>query len=403
MTSRPDQAVVYVQLPALHPGQMEVYHCPARFIVICAGRRWGKTYLGCVRCLETALQGGYAWWVAPTYIISDIGWNLLSRLAGQLPGVRKNESDRWLRFDSGGYVRVRTASEPDYLRGEGLNLVVLDECAIMEEAVWNESLRPALADKQGKAIFISTPKGQNWFYRLFVYAQSSKDPEWAAFHFPTDTNPYIPLKEIRQAQQDMPAIAFAQEFGAQFIAEGTNVFPTPQLVSPSEQPVPPFFIGADWAISQDFTVFCVLDAEGKLVAMERYQKVSFGDQLDYLYRLCQEYPPASITAERNAVGERLVEEIYQRGYHVRPIRVDLASKAKLIQSLALALEQGRIRVRPFPDLLAELASFQVLRISSSGVPVYGAPEGAHDDCVMALAMAYDGLSHSGSLFLWGER
>src|SRR4030067_198797 len=149
-----------------HPGQRMVHRHPARFKILAAGRRWGKTRLGVNECLAVAAQGGRAWWVAPSYKMSEVGWRPIRRMAGKV-GAEVRKADRQVIFPGGGEVAVRSADNPDSLRGEGLNLVILDECAFMQEEAWTEALRPALSDRQGKAIFISTPSGRNWFWRLW--------------------------------------------------------------------------------------------------------------------------------------------------------------------------------------------------------------------------------------------
>jgi len=82
-------------------------------------------------------------------------------------GAEVRKVDRQIILPMGGEVTVRSADDPDSLRGEGLDFVVMDECAFMQENAWIEALRPALSDRQGRAMFISTPKGRNWFWRIW--------------------------------------------------------------------------------------------------------------------------------------------------------------------------------------------------------------------------------------------
>ena len=143
----------------------------ARFKVLAAGRRWGKSSLGVILALRTGLEGGRAWWVAPTYPIAQLGWRVLKQLSRKIPGVEIREDDRIVRLPGGGEIQVKSADNPDSLRGAGLDGVVLDEAAYVKEEAWTESLRPALADRQGWALFISTPNGLNWFHRLYERAR----------------------------------------------------------------------------------------------------------------------------------------------------------------------------------------------------------------------------------------
>jgi predicted phage terminase large subunit-like protein len=215
-----------ITLPRLHSGgQVEVVESRARWRLISAGRRWGKTRVGAAECTKVGLSGQRAWWVAPTYPIASIAWRVLKHLAGQIPMVEIREVDRMISFPGGGWVQVRSADSPVGLRGEGLDLVVVDEAAHIRrwDEVWEQSLRPGLSDRQGRALFISTPKGFNHFYELFRQAETSPDGtsqtgrDWQAWTFPSWTNPHLAPEEIEAARQQLPALVFRQEYGAEFV------------------------------------------------------------------------------------------------------------------------------------------------------------------------------------------
>jgi len=126
-----------------HPGQKTVHLDPTRFKVLAAGRRWGKTRLGVNECIDVASQGGRAWWVSPSYKTGEVGWRPLRRIGNKI-GAEVRKVDRQVNLTNGGSVTVRSADDPDSLRGEGLDFIVLDECAFMQERTWSEALRPAL-------------------------------------------------------------------------------------------------------------------------------------------------------------------------------------------------------------------------------------------------------------------
>ena len=186
---------------------MNVARSTARFKVLSAGRRWGKTRLGVWLCLATAMRGGRAWWVAPTYAMALEGWKDL-RVIGARYGMIVKESEKTLITQTGGMVSVRSADNPDRLRGAGLDFIVLDECAFMKEQTWKEVLRPTLTERQGGALFISTPKGYNWFQRLYEDAQNLDD--WETWQLPTTTNPYVPVSELDIAKKEIGS--FCQEY-----------------------------------------------------------------------------------------------------------------------------------------------------------------------------------------------
>lgn len=206
----------------LHPGQTAVRRSTARFKVVCCGRRWGKTRLGAALCVAEAVQGKRAWWVGPSYPIAAEGWMLIQRLVAQIPGFEINRSERLATFSNGGSVQVKSADNPDSLRGAGLDFLVIDEAAFTSEEAWSESLRPALSDRKGRAMFISTPNGFNWFHKAFCRADD--DQAWQSWQLPTVTNPFIDPAEIEDARRDVSEVSFRQEYLAEFTAQEGRVF-----------------------------------------------------------------------------------------------------------------------------------------------------------------------------------
>jgi len=216
---------VTVTLPPLHDSQRVIAKHPARFKVVCCGRRDGKTVLGIVLCIRCAAKKGRAWWIAPTYSIALEGWNYLLRLVRNFPGVKVAVSRMMATFPGGGTIEIKTADNPDNLRGAGLDFAAMDEFASMKPDVWDLIIRPALADHQGEALFISTPKHYNHFFDLYQHAEADETGTWACWQHPTWDNPFIPQDEIDAAQRDMDPADFDQEFGASFTAVGGAIWP----------------------------------------------------------------------------------------------------------------------------------------------------------------------------------
>lgn len=216
-----------ITLPPLHASQQTIAKDTARFKVVTCGRRWGKTLLAMTMLLRDALKGKRLWHVAPSYKQTLEGWDYLQRLVVQMPrGIATVKvSELMVTFAGGGSIQMRTADNPDNLRGAGLDGVVLDEAADIKPEAWDLVLRPALADKQGWAMFIGTPKHFNWFFDLFERGQSDEYPDWASWQKPTWDNPFIKQEEIDAARKDMEPGDFEQEFAASFTAIGGAIFP----------------------------------------------------------------------------------------------------------------------------------------------------------------------------------
>ena len=383
-----------LKLPPFHLGQMEVAQSPARFrVAACGRRRWGKTRLGSALCVKTAADGGRAWWVAPTYPVAMVGWRLIRRLALQVPGAEIRQAERLVSFPNGGEIQVRSADNPDSLRGEGLDFVVFDECAFIHEDAWQEAVRPALADRRGRALFISTPKGRNWFWRLWQRCIDDHDHEWHGWQLPTAANPYIAPAEIEAARLGLPERIFAQEFLAQFLDDAGGVFRRVMEAATATAQGGAiggheYAFGVDWGRTGDFTAVAVLDVtHSEIVALDRFNQIDYSLQLARLTALYERFRPRAIVAEANSMGQPLIEQLQAAGLPVVPFTTTAASKQIAVDALALAFERGALRIIPDPTLIAELQAYEAERLPS-GMLRYGAPSGIHDDTVMAVMLAW---------------
>ncbi len=205
----------------LKPPQAEVFQCDARFRVLVAGRRFGKTYLSLVELIRGAWgPGRLAWYVGPSYRQAKrIAWKPLKEMTREFWKTIPNETDLRIDLISGGSICVRGADRYDSLRGDGLDFLVLDECASIAKEAWPEVLRPALADKLGRALLTGTPRGHDHFHAMFETAQGREaetEKEWRAFQFTTAEGGNVRLSELASATRDMDSQTYRQEFEASF-------------------------------------------------------------------------------------------------------------------------------------------------------------------------------------------
>jgi hypothetical protein len=200
----------------LRNAQWRVFRHIARFRVLAAGRRFGKTYLALTELCRAAWgPGRTVWYVAPTYKQAKrITWAPLKQMTRAYWAAKPNESDLRIELISGGSIALRGADNYDALRGDGLDFIVLDEYASMAPQAWSEVLRPALTDRRGRALFIGTPKGFNHFYDLFQNAGSQ--PDWAAFQFTTEQGGNVAREELEGAARELDERTYRQEFQASF-------------------------------------------------------------------------------------------------------------------------------------------------------------------------------------------
>lgn len=234
----------------LHEKQLEIFNDNHRFKVVAAGRRFGKSRLAAWLLLIEALKSKNkdVFYVAPTYQqAKDIMWGVLKELGHEIIAAA-HENTSVLTLINGRKIYLKGADRPDTLRGVGLAFLVVDEYADIKANVWEQILRPALADVQGGAVFIGTPKGRNHFYEMFKYGESNKDEEWASFHYTSYDNPLIPAKEIEAAKSSMSSFAFRQEFMASFEAASRDIFKEDWIVIDEDEPKDGrFFITVDLA------------------------------------------------------------------------------------------------------------------------------------------------------------
>jgi len=250
-----------LRLP-LHAGQIAIHNSDARFKVVVAGRRFGKSYLAAVELLIEALRDetpegrklteeNEVYYIAP---IKAQGKKIMVPKIKEIGkfvhegGVIKDYhiNDGVFTLINGRKISLLGADDPDALRGVGLSYVVLDEYADMKEEVWEEILRPALMDVRGRALFIGTPKGKNHFYRLYQDALLGDDPDWEAFTFTSLDNPTLPPEEVaKQADLNNERAnkrIIEQELYAKFVTRGSETFPSERWVYDEKEPADGYYV-----------------------------------------------------------------------------------------------------------------------------------------------------------------
>ena len=210
----------------LHPAQLEIFNSTARFKVVSAGRRFGKSRLAAWILIIKALQSESkdVFYIGPTFQqAKDIMWNMLKELLHDTDLIETtHENTATMKLVNGRRISLKGSDRPDTLRGVGLAYVVLDEYASMKVEVWEQIIRPTLSDVKGGALFIGTPAGKNHFYDLFLEAE--KDEDWEAFQYTSTDNPLIDPKEVEVAKRTMSTQAFRQEFEASFVSFTGGIF-----------------------------------------------------------------------------------------------------------------------------------------------------------------------------------
>lgn len=376
------------------PSQLPVFADAARFLIVDAGRRWGKSLTGINWLLMGSCERvGESWWLAPIYSQSKMAFRTILSAArkGNAEAAFKNVSHSEMRLEliNGSAITFKSADNPDTLRGEGLMRVVVDEAARVSRDVWEEVLRPAVSDTAGKVLFISTPKGKNWFYELWTRGFDPAHPDYKSWKFPTSDNPKVPAADIEQARMSLPVDVFQQEYLAEFLDNSAGVFRNIDacMTSKPSEPIPgrSYVMGLDLARLTDFTVMKILDDTGAEVFTDRFNLLDWTVQKQRVFSMCRKYN-ARCLLDSTGVGDPIFEDLRRMGLVVEGYKFTSESKQRLIESLMISFEQKRICILPDKVTENELKIFEY-DIGQSGAVRYSAPEGYHDDCVIALALA----------------
>jgi phage FluMu gp28-like protein len=340
------------------------------------------------------LRGKPVAWFSPTYRLLSDAWRSLQSTLHAIT-VRKSESEHRLELRGGGVVEAWSLDNPDAGRGRAYAAVVIDEAALVANLAraWQESIRPMLTDYRGDAWFLSTPKGTaNYFHALHQKGHGLLKGEWRSWQMPTSANPLINPAEIAAAKEDLSDLAFAQEYEAQFVSWAGAVFrKILNAISLAPATGKAAVIGADWGRTNDYTVFAVVSDAGELMELDRFRGIEYALQRARLQALYERHGRPTIIAEANAMGGPVIEQLARDGLKVRPFVTTNASKSEAIEALALAFERGEIRIPNDPALIGELQAFEAKPLPS-GLMRYDAPSGGHDDTVMALAIAWQGIA-----------
>ncbi len=366
--------------------------------MLCCGRRWGKTELGKFIAAEMALHGHPVGWFAPEYRFLSEAWRDMVKLLGPYT-VRSNATEHRIELVTGGVVEMWSLDGGNAGRSRKYARAIVDEAAMVPALmnVWNDAIRPTLTDLRGDAWFMSTPKGRNDFWQLYQYGLDPLRSDWQCWQMPTRTNPFIDQSEIEAARKEMPEDSFAQEYLAEFLESSAVFRGIREAATATRQDSKiaghRYVVGVDWGKYNDFSVFSVIDSTSREQCyIDRSNQIEYVTQIDRLKTLCQRFGISEVIAEENA-NETTIELIRHAGLPLRAFRTTNESKFNIIEALRNGIESSKLKILDEPVQMGELQAFEATRLPGGGLR-YAAPEGYHDDCVMALALAWDAAKDS---------
>jgi len=377
--------------------QQTVFKDSTRFKIVAAGRRCGKSRLSAVTLLIEALncpEGSSVMYVAPTIgQARTIIWDLLHDLGRQV--IKSSHVNNLeITLVNGRKILVRGADNPDSLRGVSLVYVVMDECAFIKQDVWEKIIRASLSDKKGRALFISTPSGRNWFYDVYKLGKEEEDEEWKSWHFTTEDNETIDPKEIEAAKRTLSSFAFKQEYLSSFDTAGSDVFKEEWFKTSSEPKDGVFVMAFDLAGFEAASGTKKKHLDDSAIAIVKItddgkwwvQKIEHGrwdvkDTAMRLLRNIKEYSPVAVGCERgmarNAVLPYLTDFMRKYNTYAHIAELTHGNKKKtdrIVWSLQGRMEHGRVSFNE--DEEWDKFKDQLIMFPTNGV---------HDDLVDALS------------------
>jgi phage terminase large subunit-like protein len=386
--------VAPLNLTLLRPDQLAIARRPEKIKVLTAGRRYGKTVLGGVIVMNTLIRHGKALWMAPTYKQARplLRWAL--GICGGHPEFTINKQDKIIETRRGGMLAIYSGDSPDGARGEFFDVAVLDEASQLNEDIFWDIIWPTLGQRNGDAFIISTPRGQNWFYKMWLKGQREEDSVYST-QLPSTANPMPAIQEAaRKAKTMVSDRSYRQEWLAEFIPEGSGVFRVNEeahCIAVRQNAALPghmYGIGVDLGKRIDASVFTVVDISTRQeVYQDHMEEIDYSLQVERLKALYLKFHPLLIVVEVNAPGDVFCELARAAGMPILEFQTNNATKTAIIEALSVAFENDAIAIENDVNLVAELRAFKSERLPS-GLVRYSAPSGMHDDRVMSLALAW---------------
>lgn len=405
-----------------HSAQKEILQNMERFTIVVSGKRFGKSILaGYLAMRELFLPDHSVWLIAPTHDLTSRVLEYLNLwidrdFHGDQGPFRINRQEKIIENKATrSKLWTKSAENPTALLGKGLDLAIVDEASRLDTGIWEGYIRPNLMDKQGKAFLISNPFGFNWFYDLYVKGTpegSVNNPGFRSFKFPTaiedkegnvigTNNPKaITVEELGAIKKSTPVDIWRQEYLGEFMEGAGQRFKNYEqciddrvIITDTDEwfepPIPGhlYYVGADIAKVEDFTVITVIDRiNHRVVGFYRVNNLSWAFMRSKLKDISSRYYDAEIVLDATGTGGDIFsEDLLAIGVNVNTEFVYTnKSKIMLIDKLGILMERGKIRFPRIPQLISEIRSF-TYHFSNSNNLIYGSSR--KDDCVNSLALA----------------
>ena len=376
--------------PPPYPKQYDAIWCPERYGWIEAGTKSGKT-LGCLQWIvgeaSKTGEGAQHWWIAPVYAQAKIAYDRLKR--GLAPyvdcGIKANDTELAIRLPNGSTITFKSGEKPDNLYGEDVFSAVIDEGSRVREESYH-AVRSTLTATKGPLRVIGNVKGRNnWFYKGCRVAEAGQPGHHYAKILCWDAVDagVLDREEIEDAKRLLPDAVFLELYECIPADDGGNPFGLDAIGACIALPLPDAHsvcYGVDLAKSVDWTVVIGLAPSGHVCSYDRFQ-APWGATIK---RILNRIGDKQTLVDSTGVGDPIVERMQSERPYVEGFHFSTTSKQQLMEGLASAIQRKCVHY-PEGPIAQELRDFEY-EYTRTGVR-YSAPEGLHDDCVCALALA----------------
>lgn len=385
-----------------HEYQRRFHQATARHRVIVAGRQSGKT-LGVVK-----EEGNWAmsapkrwpdekfpqfWWVTAFDKTRGKAWRDFGASTPKEIIARSHESEAWFELKNGSRISMRSAEGMTSLVSERLHGLVCDEFCQYRPAVFDDYLEPMLATTGGPVVLLGSPWGMNWGYRTYLKGVQGL-AGWWSIRWTSYDSPYVDKIWLAERKADTPDRVFRQQYLAEFLSDGGEVFRNiDACIGPASKADDWTVIGLDLARTRDWTALYAVNQHGDWVDFRRIGHLDWSVQRIAVIEMYRRLNARKIVMDVTGIrlGEEAVaRDLRQEDLLVEPIHITGEVKRSLVENLMLKFDTASHRI-PM-EAAEEFRRYESER-TESGYEKYHAPEGEHDDVVMAAALAHWGIRH----------
>ena len=363
-----------------------------KFGIAACGRQVGKSLLGQNLMLYWLLkdQGTKGAIISPIYNQSKKIFNELAEASKDII-KSKNKADLTIEFFNGSTLNFLGAERYDSIRGFSFHYLFIDEAAYVREEAVNNAILPTLTAIGKKCFIASTPKSKNWFYKFYNNGKSD-NPNYISFQWSSFESPYIDDEFLREQERSLPEAIFKQEFWAEFTDAGQDVFKNLNEVcilnSFEQHNNAKTYIGVDVGISNDYTVICVINEQGRVLYVSRFNGKPTTEISADVIKICRQYKVVGGYIETNGIGRGVFDQVHASFRKIKPFNTTQDNKSSMVRKLIEDIETRTVELPSedlFPYLFREMSMY-TYKLSANGKISFTHPPGFNDDVVDALLL-----------------